>query len=153
VSARAARLEAELAQCKQPQEVTQRLKEVDAEFKSAGINPGTTADLTVATLVVFYLEKLIKSDTGGLSKHGSPGATGTCPTIAHARKCASNGASRGRAPRRSEPESVGNKLLRHPARELSLSSEAEGNRCKGRGGSRDAGQLSLSGRRPCCVSL
>lgn len=67
VSARAARLEAELSQCRQPQEITQRLREVDAEFKSAGINPGTTADLTVATLAVFYLEKLLSTDSRDLS--------------------------------------------------------------------------------------
>jgi len=36
------------------------LRNVDTEFKSIGINPGTTADLTVATVLVFTLEKLLK---------------------------------------------------------------------------------------------
>ncbi len=35
------------------------LHEVDAEFKSSGINPGTTADLTVACLLAVRLEKLL----------------------------------------------------------------------------------------------
>jgi triphosphoribosyl-dephospho-CoA synthase len=67
ISARAARLDAELSQCNAPQEITQRLKAVDAEFKSAGINPGTTADLTVASLAVLYLEELLSTDTRDLS--------------------------------------------------------------------------------------
>jgi triphosphoribosyl-dephospho-CoA synthase len=64
VSVKAARLEAELLQCRAPQQITQRLKTVDVELKSAGINPGTTADLTVASLVVYYLEKLLSTDKG-----------------------------------------------------------------------------------------
>ncbi|HEX2237216.1 MAG TPA: triphosphoribosyl-dephospho-CoA synthase [Gammaproteobacteria bacterium] len=62
VSRIAAVLEAELSQASQPEEITQRLKEVDVEFKSAGINPGTTADLTVASLLVYYLERLLSTD-------------------------------------------------------------------------------------------
>lgn len=67
VSARVARLEAELSECREPQEITQRLQEADAEFKGAGINPGTTADLTVASLAVVYLEELISTDSRDLS--------------------------------------------------------------------------------------
>ena len=33
--------------------------EVDAELKSNGINPGTTADLTVASLLVVRLEEMV----------------------------------------------------------------------------------------------
>ncbi len=67
VSAKAARLDAELSQCCAPEELTQRLQEVDVEFKSAGINPGTTADLTVASLMVYYLEKLLSTGKKDLS--------------------------------------------------------------------------------------
>ncbi len=67
VSARAARLEADMSQCEDPSEFTQRLREVDAEFKSARINPGTTADLTVASLLVVYLQDLIRTDSRDLS--------------------------------------------------------------------------------------
>jgi triphosphoribosyl-dephospho-CoA synthase len=34
------------------------LYRIDAEFKSAGVNPGTTADMTVATVLVAYLDQL-----------------------------------------------------------------------------------------------
>jgi triphosphoribosyl-dephospho-CoA synthase len=34
------------------------LKQVDQAFKAKGINPGTTADLTVATLFTVFLEQL-----------------------------------------------------------------------------------------------
>jgi len=42
-----------------PEQTLQLLQDVDAEFKSAGINPGTTADLTVACLLVARLESLL----------------------------------------------------------------------------------------------
>lgn len=45
----------------EPERLMHRLREMDAEFKSAGINPGTTADLTVACLLAVRLEKLLKS--------------------------------------------------------------------------------------------
>jgi triphosphoribosyl-dephospho-CoA synthase len=67
VSAKAAQLEAQLLRCYAPQEITQCLEAVDAEFKSAGINPGTTADLTVASLVIFYLENVLSTDNRDLS--------------------------------------------------------------------------------------
>lgn len=38
--------------------ILELLREVDVEFKAAGINPGTTADLTVACLLAVRLEKL-----------------------------------------------------------------------------------------------
>lgn len=42
-----------------PEQTLQLLQDVDAEFKSAGINPGTTADLTVACLLAARLEALL----------------------------------------------------------------------------------------------
>jgi len=44
-----------------PGQVMRILREVDAELKSAGINPGTTADLTVACLLAVRLERLLKA--------------------------------------------------------------------------------------------
>lgn len=41
-----------------PEQILRLLREVDAGFKSAGINPGTTADLTVACLLAVRLEAL-----------------------------------------------------------------------------------------------
>jgi triphosphoribosyl-dephospho-CoA synthase len=34
------------------------LHEVDRKFKAKGINPGTTADLTVATVLIILMEAL-----------------------------------------------------------------------------------------------
>ena len=44
-----------------PEPLTKRLREVDAEFKSLGINPGTTADLTVACVLSVNLEILFNA--------------------------------------------------------------------------------------------
>ena len=67
VSRIAAKLDSRLAQCNAPQEILQRQQRADAKFKRAGINPGTTADLTVATLVACYLEQLLSTDSRNLS--------------------------------------------------------------------------------------
>jgi triphosphoribosyl-dephospho-CoA synthase len=42
--------------CQNPQESVPLLVQLDAELKRGGINPGTSADLTVASLLVSYLE-------------------------------------------------------------------------------------------------
>ncbi len=57
VSARMAVLDRELSKTKRPEQLEDMLYEIDSEFKSLGVNPGTTADLTVATVLVAYLEK------------------------------------------------------------------------------------------------
>ncbi|MEN8260338.1 MAG: triphosphoribosyl-dephospho-CoA synthase [Pseudomonadota bacterium] len=59
VAAKMALLEAELSNTDRPERLWASLREADAEFKSAGINPGTTADLTVATSLSVRLDKLI----------------------------------------------------------------------------------------------
>jgi triphosphoribosyl-dephospho-CoA synthase len=35
------------------------LYKVDQDFKTKGINPGTTADITVATVLVIFLDELL----------------------------------------------------------------------------------------------
>lgn len=47
-----------------PEHLFSILKDVDAEFKAAGINPGTTADLTVTSVFAERLDKLWWSDDG-----------------------------------------------------------------------------------------
>jgi triphosphoribosyl-dephospho-CoA synthetase len=42
----------------QPEQLLSVLKEVDTEFKAAGINPVTTADLTVTSVFAESLDKL-----------------------------------------------------------------------------------------------
>ena len=49
-----------------PEQTLPLLRKVDAGFKSKGLNPGTTADLTVACLLAVRLERLIKA--GGLTR-------------------------------------------------------------------------------------
>lgn len=56
VSSLAAELEAELERTGHSDEFRLKLKLADEKLKKAGLNPGTTADLTVATLLIDRLE-------------------------------------------------------------------------------------------------
>ncbi len=67
ISARALALESEYLRAGESRQIHQRLRQVDAEFKTRGINPGTTADLTVATLLSYRMEELLNSDEKELS--------------------------------------------------------------------------------------
>lgn len=58
VADRMARIEQAFSVADEPEQVLPLLREADAEFKSHGINPGTTADITVACLLAVRLEKL-----------------------------------------------------------------------------------------------
>jgi triphosphoribosyl-dephospho-CoA synthase len=60
VADRIMRVEQAMAVSGWPVQAMRVLREVDAEFKSAGINPGTTADLTVACLLAVRLDRLLK---------------------------------------------------------------------------------------------
>lgn len=57
VSRRACRLESSLKACENPGPIRALLDPFDEVLKSRGINPGTTADLTVATLTVGLLKE------------------------------------------------------------------------------------------------
>ena len=57
ISGRVARMDANLSETLTPQEWLGGMWELDQEFKSRGINPGTTADLTVATLLIASLDR------------------------------------------------------------------------------------------------
>lgn len=58
IADRMAEVEGALSGSETPQQTLRLLEKVDAEFKSRGINPGTTADLTVACLLTAGLEAL-----------------------------------------------------------------------------------------------
>lgn len=58
VTDRMALVDQALSASDRPEQLMRLLQEVDAEFKSVGINPGTTADLTVACLLAIRLESL-----------------------------------------------------------------------------------------------
>jgi triphosphoribosyl-dephospho-CoA synthase len=59
VTTRMASLDERLSISDDPEQLLDHLRDVDEEFKNAGINPGTTADLTVATLLAVRLERLL----------------------------------------------------------------------------------------------
>lgn len=58
IADRMAEVEGALSGAATPQQALRLMEKVDAEFKSRGINPGTTADLTVACLLAVGLEAL-----------------------------------------------------------------------------------------------
>lgn len=58
---RAKPLAASLAKAKAPEAFRDQLLELDSEFKRAGINPGTSADMTVATVMAEVLEELLSN--------------------------------------------------------------------------------------------
>ena len=60
---RVAQLKAEFDKVYSPDKFADILQRIDIEFKINGINPGTTADLTVASILVQHLEELLT--TGG----------------------------------------------------------------------------------------
>ena len=50
---------AELSSADRPEQILPMLYDIDTKFKSNGVNPGTTADLTVATLLTVELMQLV----------------------------------------------------------------------------------------------
>jgi triphosphoribosyl-dephospho-CoA synthase len=58
---RALRVETRFKACDNPESAVPMLLNVDEELKREGINPGTSADLTVATLAASRLETLLTS--------------------------------------------------------------------------------------------
>ncbi len=61
VASRMIHLRDELARAEKPDSMMPLLHSIDLEFKSQGINPGTTADLTVATVLTVFLEDFISN--------------------------------------------------------------------------------------------
>lgn len=61
VAARMALLDDALQNAESPEQTLPLLYRTDREFKSLGINPGTTADLTVATLFTVSLEDALRA--------------------------------------------------------------------------------------------
>ena len=59
VSRQAADLAREFSRVEKPEHYQLRLLHADTEFKREGINPGTSADMTVATLFLSYLETML----------------------------------------------------------------------------------------------
>ena len=62
VTTRMTSLDERFSNSDNPEQLIDHLREVDEEFKKAGINPGTTADLTVATLLAVHLERLLDTN-------------------------------------------------------------------------------------------
>jgi triphosphoribosyl-dephospho-CoA synthase len=51
----------EFGQATDPKQSLRALYCLDTEFKSNGVNPGTTADMTVATILSVLIEEHLKS--------------------------------------------------------------------------------------------
>jgi triphosphoribosyl-dephospho-CoA synthase len=56
---RATELSKGLSQAAKPEDYLHRLLQADEEFKREGINPGTSADMTVTTLFISHLESIL----------------------------------------------------------------------------------------------
>lgn len=65
VSADAAQFEASLGSASQPESLIPRLLEWDEKLKNAGLNPGTSADLTAATLFVLTVQEQLAKKVSG----------------------------------------------------------------------------------------
>lgn len=71
VAAEMALLNEGLATTDNPERIKPMLYRIDQELKSKGVNPGTTADMTVATvLTAFFEDLLINSNGSGKSSKG-----------------------------------------------------------------------------------
>lgn len=65
IAGKCTQLETILLHAANPDDAMPHLWKLDQELKAADINPGTTADLTVATLVAVRLEKLLTQEANG----------------------------------------------------------------------------------------
>jgi triphosphoribosyl-dephospho-CoA synthase len=65
VQQRAQAVESALKACEDPSRRTSILSAFDNELKSAGVNPGTSADLTVASLLAWLLDTALNADSSG----------------------------------------------------------------------------------------
>lgn len=78
VNTRMTILDEELSKTDYPEDLIKHLRHVDAEFKSFGINPGSTADLTVASLLAVDLVQMLGKENqmrlkqSGESNSGKP---------------------------------------------------------------------------------
>jgi triphosphoribosyl-dephospho-CoA synthase len=83
VMRKAAKLEKELLDSIKAEKLMPQLLDFDAELKRAGINPGTSADLTVASLLAVRLEKMLgKFSTTGRRVLADAGHNvWACPTF------------------------------------------------------------------------
>ena len=59
VAARMSNVSSELSKADMPEQILPLLYSVDQEFKAKGLNPGTMADMTVATVFTVFLEEVI----------------------------------------------------------------------------------------------
>jgi len=60
VASKMSQLSNELSKTESPEHTLPLLYSMDQELKSEGVNPGTMADMTVATILTVFLEDVIK---------------------------------------------------------------------------------------------
>jgi len=74
VSREAAPLAQALALAQKPEHLSRQMLEFDSRLKQAGLNPGTTADLTVASLLALRVEEILEAEVTDCGP--APGARG-----------------------------------------------------------------------------
>ncbi len=70
----AERVETGFKACENPANAIALLQDFDNKLKRGGLNPGTSADLTVASLLAFHLDHLLGNTPWGSSPEDRPGA-------------------------------------------------------------------------------
>ena len=73
VSRRAAEIDQEFQCAARPEELLPRLTELDQALKSAGINPGTSADLTVASFMALRFQEMLHQGVNGRPANSAAG--------------------------------------------------------------------------------
>lgn len=73
--AAAKKVETSFKACENPANAMPLLQQLDNKFKREGINPGTSADLTVASLLAFHLENLLRTSYTTSRIHPAGGLT------------------------------------------------------------------------------
>jgi triphosphoribosyl-dephospho-CoA synthase len=73
VSRQAAEIDREFQCAARPEDLLPRLTELDQSLKSAGINPGTSADLTVASLIALQFQKMLHQSVNGRPANSAAG--------------------------------------------------------------------------------
>lgn len=72
VSREAAPLARALRQAQKPEQMSGQMLEFDSKLKQAGLNPGTSADLTVASLLALRSEEILRDRFAGYGRGSGP---------------------------------------------------------------------------------
>jgi triphosphoribosyl-dephospho-CoA synthase len=74
VSRQAAEIDRDMQGAARPEELLPRLTDLDHSLKSAGINPGTSADLSVASLIALRFQQVLHQSVNGRPANSAAGS-------------------------------------------------------------------------------